>query len=349
MRARILLSLGLSFLLPLQAAHATHTGSTVLGIGSSHAINTDSAVPLEPLQWTAGVRVENTEFDSLTDAEIDAAIEVDDDADIHSVDSLVESALTASFGVTRNFTIGLKLPYVSRQGIREPEHGHGEEEEEHHDEGDSHEEEEHADEESGEIQHLGDSNGLGDLSLFGLLRFYHDQKTQSSLALLFGVKTPTGTTDEHARNDERFETELQPGSGSWDPFAGMALSRGIGESWAVNASTTYRLATEGAQKTDLGDAFSYNVGLVYRTPWGGSNSKFNLILELNGEWRDSVESSGAKDKNSGGHWLMLSPGVSFGSERWSAFAMVGLPVVDNPEGLQDKRDWRALIGLQYLR
>jgi hypothetical protein len=341
MRARIIWLISLIFLLPWQTVQATHTGSSVLGVGGSHAINTDSAEPLEPRQWTAGIRVENTEFDSLTDAELNAAVEIDDDADLHSIESLLETSLTASFGVTSNFTLGLKLPYVSRQNISEPAHGHGEEEEEHHDEGEEHEEE------AGEIERLGDSSGLGDLSLYGLFRFYEDQETQSSIALLFGVKTPTGETREIADNGERFETELQPGSGSWDPFAGAALSRGIGKALTLDTSMTYRFATEGSQRTDLGDVFSYNAGLAYKTPW--SSSKLNLILELNGEWRDSVESSGAKNKNSGGHWLMLSPGVSFGSDRWTAFAMVGLPIIDDPEGLQDKRDWRALVGFQYLK
>ena len=341
MRARTLLLPSLLLWLSLQTAQATHTGSTVLGTGGSYAINTDSAVPLEPLQWSAGIRVENTEFDSLTDEEIDAAIEAGADPDIHSVDSLLESALTAAFGVTRNFTIGLKLPYISRQGIREPEHGHDEE-------GDEHEEEEEHHEEPAEIENLGDSKGIGDLSLYGQFRFYHDQETQSSLALLFGIKTPTGTTDEHATNGERFETELQPGSGSWDPFAGLALSRGIGESWNLDSSVTYRITGEGSQNTDLGDVLSYNLGLACNSPWGGSNSKLNFILELNGEWRDSIEKSGAKDKNSGGDWLMLSPGVSFGSKRWSAFAMAGLPLIDEPDGVQDERKWRATIGFQYL-
>jgi hypothetical protein len=55
-------------------------------------------------------------------------------------------------------------------------------------------------------------------------RFY-GQDTGLQASLLTGIKTPTGETGERDDQGELFEAEFQPGSGSWNPMLGLALSQ----------------------------------------------------------------------------------------------------------------------------
>jgi len=106
---------------------------------------------------------------------------------------------------------------------------------------------------------------------------------------------------EHASG--RFEAEHQPGSGSWDPFIGIAHSRMWG-GLSLHGSLLYSLATEGAQDTDLGDSVHYGVAAVYQLSAAepshahdhpeaahihAAGIAWDAILEINGEWRDELE------------------------------------------------------------
>lgn len=306
------------------AAHSAHAS---FDTGGSHAIVTDSAVPLVKGEWAVGVQFETIESDRLTDEAMLALRENDPDADLHSVGSVSAVTLGVAYGLTSKTTIGFTLPYVAREDIREPPH---------HDElvdGDS----------TSRIEPLGDSSGAGDATLFVLRRIAYRPESNTNLALLFGIKTPTGRTSERTPNGERFETELQPGSGSWDPFVGLAFSQWLG-GLTFDTSGRYTVGTDGSQNTNLGDVFAYNAGLAYRLP-----SSVNLVLELNGEWRDRLDVGNRTDRNSGGHYLYLSPGISFDTQRWSLSASLGVPVIDDPNGDQDEREFRLLVGFQWKR
>ena len=89
----------------------------------------------------------------------------------------------------------------------------------------------------------GDTEGIGDLTLFGQYRFY-GQDTGLQASLLTGIKTPTGETGEHDDQGELFEAEFQPGSGSWDPMFGLALSQAQGGGRLTAMSCTRSRRTE---------------------------------------------------------------------------------------------------------
>ena len=321
--------------------------STGLGIGLGGPINTQSAIPLPKGKWSVGAGAEFIDFDAFSDEELLRFAEEDPEADIHSVDSVLEAALAVSYGLAEDLSMGVRIPYVRRENIREA-HGHGEAEEE-----DAEAEHDQAEEEEG-VEVLGDADGLGDIILFGQYRFYHDQQTNSHTSLLFGVKTPTGATDEKSDEGERLETELQPGSGSWDGLFGLAYSRYL-KKVSLNASVLYKLVTEGSQDTDLGDVLSYNAGLSYRLGGNGDHhhahdhqahghGSWDLILELNGEWRDKEQQRGISNPNSGGNWLFISPGVRYSRDSgWAVALSVGAPIVTDLNGRQVKPNFR-LIG-----
>jgi hypothetical protein len=314
---------GTALLAPV--VHASHTAGTSLGTGSGSSINTESAVPLAPGGWSLGTRWERQVSDRLSDDEL-LRIKTDDpDADLHSVDQLNVISIDFAYGLTENLTLGLTLPWVERQDVRAPEQT-----------------------ELGiELLELGDSKGLGDLKVFGLWRFFQEAATTSHAGLLFGISTPTGKDDDLDAEGEPFEQEFQPGSGSWDPFLGLAYTRGFGRI-GLDASITYTLVNEGSQDTDLGDYLAYNAGLAYAlTP--DAPLRWNAVLELNGLWRDKQEIGSETLANSGGSWLEVTPGITLSGTGWTAFANVGLPIVNDPNGIQDEHDYRFLLGFRLRR
>ena len=217
---------------------------------------------------------EHISFDELSDAVLEAAAEKDQHA--HSLATLESPALGYSYGLTDRLMVSVQLPYVVRTGIREASHHHHDEaEEEHsHAEGGATEEHEHESgeehEEESETVDRGDTDGIGDLTLFGQYRFY-GQETGLQASLLTGLKTPTGKTGERDDQGELFEAEFQPGSGSWDPMLGLALSQAQGR-WSVDGNVLYTIATEGTQHTDLGDRFHYNGAVTYRLKGGDAEA-----------------------------------------------------------------------------
>lgn len=315
--------LGAALLAP--ASQASHTAGTSLGTGSGSSITTESAVPLAPGGWSVGTRWERQVSDRINDNEL-LQIKTDDpEADLHSIDQLNVFSLDFAYGLTENVTLGLTLPWVERQDVRAPE-------------------------DSGlgvEVLELGDSRALGDLKLFGLWRFFKEAATTSHAGLLFGLSTPTGKDDDTDAEGNLFEQEFQPGSGSWDPFLGIAYTRGFGRI-GLDTSITYTLVNEGSQNTDLGDYLAYNAGLAYAlTP--DAKLRWNAVVELNGLWRDKQEIGSESVVNSGGSWLELTPGIALSGSGWTAFANVGLPLVNDPNGDQDKHDYRVLLGFRLRR
>jgi hypothetical protein len=315
---------------------ATHTGAVTLGGGNlSSAINTESAVPIPQGHFAGGLRSEYVKIDRMSEGQALRLHEANEEADLHRVESVLSTSLGVAYGVSDDLTVGVRVPYVWRENVSEP-----------HDD---------------EIERLGDSNGLGDTVAFGQYRFLHLQEQDVHAAVLLGVKTPTGRTRRVADGEEGhlFEAEQQPGSGSWDGIAGLSYTQVFGPV-TFNASTIYTIVTKGTQSTDLGDVFSYNAALSYRLKPGGDNGggdyfflspgqyALDLVMELNGQWRDHQSVHGERVDNSGGHQLYVSPGVRLTAGQHVNLGLsFGVPIVEHFNGNQDELDYRAVGTLSF--
>lgn len=183
------------------------------------------------------------------------------------------------------------------------------------------------------------------------------------------MEAPTGNTHEKTRAGERFETEHQPGSGSWDPLLGFALSKGYGRI-SLDASLLYAIGTKGAQDTDLGDRAFYNLALSYRlggeaahrhedahdghehrhrdaapASAPGSGFAWDLVLELNGEWQDRQRIRGVEERDTGGNQVYLSPGLRLLAGGLSAHVAVGIPVVNDVRRSHPDTGYRIVAGI----
>jgi len=209
------------------------------GTGVSGPAVTIPATTLPRGRGAVALRVEYVDFRDFSDAELERFAAQGIGA--HSVDYLLTPSLGVGYGITDDFTIGLRLPYVLRTDIRE---GH---------------------DEDGEVavDAHGNSDGVGDLTVLGQYRFLNSQPNELECAILVGVKVPTGVTGATDRNGELLEVEHQPGSGSWDPLLGMAASKRFG-AISFDANLLYTFATNGARATNLGDRLHYNLAASYR-------------------------------------------------------------------------------------
>ena len=114
----------------------------------------------------AGVGIQSIEFDEISDAQLQAFGAVEEE--VHSVKSLLNVSVNFAYGISDKLTVGIILPYVERSNVRETEHDMG----------------------TGEVELAGDARGLGNLTLFGQYRFYHENASDTA-AILAGLKTPT--------------------------------------------------------------------------------------------------------------------------------------------------------------
>ena len=277
-----------------------------------------------------GFRAELIRFDEFSDAKLQNLRAADAEADLHSVASLWSLSVAAAFGITDDLTVGVRVPFILRHDIREPEHDHVSP--------------------GAKIKSLGNVEGIGDTTFFSQYRFFKNKGTNVSIIL--GIKTPTGKTNRYsADGTELLETEFQPGSGSWDGITGLALTQVMG-AFSFDASTVYTISSEGDQSTDLGDISSYNFAASYRLfgqkglSYEAPKFAIDTILEINGEWRDKEQTNGINDDNSGGNIVYISPGLRFlAGKHISIGASFGIPIVQDTNGDQTEPDYRVISSI----
>jgi hypothetical protein len=340
----------------------------VAGGGGSGAIVTIGASTLEAGQAAVAfieqyIKISGFDFNSLGANQ-----------HAHTMDYISSPAVAAAYGVTDDFTISARLPYVRRADIIDG-HKHDNAARPPH------------------VTNLGDSEGIGDVSLLGQYRFYNNIVSGTQVAALFGVKLPTGATNRITSEGDLFEAEFQPGSGSLDGLAGLAFSQRVTTALSFHASGLYIRAGDGTQDTNLGDRFIYGLAATYRLigavagPEGAyahagedhppgtpahSHARgtpahshapgtpphshapaapsfaLDAVLEVNGEWQDFQRVAGVRDPNSGGNVVYLSPGLRASAGNVGGFLSVGIPVVKDLYGLQAPPDWRVIAGLSYV-
>jgi len=271
---------------------------------------------------------------------------------VHGLKSVQSQTLALAYGITNDLMVAVRLPWVRRTGILEGV------------------QEDPA--EPATINDRGGTSGFGDVTLLGQYRFLNNMATGTQVSALFGVKAPTGRTNQVDPFGERFETEFQAGSGSWDGLFGASFSQRLNASWSLHGNVLAIATGTGSQDTNLGNRFLYNAAIVYRVfgetanePHGhnayahaGSHKSINkapaaaaphrhvaldAMLELNGEWHAMQRTAGVADPNSGGNTIF--PGLRLTIENWSGFVSFGIPVVTDVNGVQTKSDWRLFTGV----
>lgn len=159
------------------------------------------------------------------------------------------------------------------------------------------------------------TRGFGDLSLFGKVQLFQRDRPKKTTRITFKgtVKLPTG---DHTETDEAgvpLPRSLQLGTGTVDISAGMILTHVV-DRVGVNADVIYGLKGETGGFA-FGDALSYDIAFGYRffpAVYETYPSPYATVyLELNGRHTGKNRSGGVDVVDSGGHTLLLSPGVQY--------------------------------------
>ncbi|MSP60827.1 MAG: hypothetical protein EXR72_10890 [Myxococcales bacterium] len=155
--------------------------------------------------------------------------------------------------------------------------------------------------------------GLGDAEASARAIVFRDRKfsPRHLVSLLAGLKTPTGPR-LYDDAGYPFPEDDQPGSGSWDPFAGAAWGW-FGEPVSFFSTVSVRVPTPGRRGYRRGQSLGASAGLQYQFP---SLVAVGVTADL--RWAASdVLSSGSDSRDSGGALIGLSPSVSVAPvERW---------------------------------
>jgi hypothetical protein len=163
---------------------------------------------------------------------------------------------------------------------------------------------------------------------------------------------------------------------------GAAFSQRLNPALSFHANILAIASGTGTQDTNLGNRFLYNGALSYRlfgetasephshdprnayAHAGHDHSRMvtkapitaaphghvalDALFEINGEWHDKQRSAGVTDPNSGGNTIFISPGLRLTVENWSSYVMVGIPVVNDYNGIQVTPTWRVLAGVSAV-
>lgn len=191
------------------------------------------------------------------------------------------------------------------------------------------------------------AEGFGDLTVFGRHTLYqHDRPGRTFRVGGFaGVEAPTGADGERDALGP-LPPPLQPGSGSWDGFAGAVATLQTLD-YQIDGQLSYRANGEG-HGFEAGDEWHLDASLQYRlwpSELGGGVPGFVYgVLELNAVRRGRDRMAGIAAGDSGGTTVFLSPGLQYVGKRWVWEALLQKPVAQDLHGAALETGWVARTG-----
>ena len=196
-----------------------------------------------------------------------------------------------------------------------------------------------------------ETQGLGDGLFFGRYTVYQQNRPSDTLRIapFAGLKIPTGAYQQR----DAFGLVpriLQPGSGSWDPFAGIAITRQTLD-WEFDVAAKYQLNTE-ASGFAFGDVARADASFQYRIfpqnlEDAGVPDFVYAVLESNLIWNAKNRALGVSDSNSGGLTWNVAPGLQYVTDRLVLETAVQIPIVQNMNGTALKSDWVWTAGFRW--
>jgi len=179
------------------------------------------------------------------------------------------------------------------------------------------------------------TTGIGDIRFFLRHDAYQINRPGKTfrIAPFGGVEAPTGNDNERD-SFGRIPQPLQSGSGSWDTFVGVVLTRQTLD-WQLDISTSYEFNTE-ANDFEFGDDYRFDAAfkcrIFPRKLRGGVPGFFYANLESNFISQNNNMINGQTDQDSGGTTWFVAPGLQYITQRFILEGAVQLPVVQNLNG-----------------
>ncbi|MBN8616652.1 MAG: transporter [Deltaproteobacteria bacterium] len=289
-------------------------GETVRG-GGAGGINTVGAI-VTPGILSGGLRLEVRQFDAFSEEMLlGYALEGED---VHQHAQELSGTLTASYALDASWCLNAALQVNAFRDFREATlDGPG----------------------VARVVRDDLSGGIGDLLLLTRVRPWHDDSHH--VAILAGLKLPTGSTRETDDEGARQGAHNQPGSGSIDFQLGLAYSLVV-DWFEIDADVVGHVRTEGAMSYQAGNMLQADVALS-ATVW-----QLTLVAELNFLVAERDVERDEVLRNSGITTLYASPGVvaRLTSEH-VLFASFSYPIYQDLPGIQNNELFRANLGYAF--
>jgi hypothetical protein len=315
------------------------------GVGSGGGQFVFGPETLDEGHGSVGFRLTYTRPDQRSDDELEAL--AGQHIHAHNTNYNLNASVGVAYGITHELTLSAELPYARRDHLREGEHSHA------------------GGAAINEVVQLGSVAGFGDMNILAKYRFTHGD--EGGLALVAGIKMPTGSTRKHSPDGERLETEHQPATGSWDPIFGASAATSLG-ALRLSASALYQLSGRGAQQTELGDRLQAGIALSHHFGPaehdhesqqnhhhgdeldehldGHAHATWDAFVELSAEWEGRQRVGGQVEQDSGGKALWLTPGARFNTTGGlSIGASLGVPVWQRIRASHPNNHYRLTLSL----
>ncbi|HLD50280.1 MAG TPA: hypothetical protein VJC08_03700 [bacterium] len=199
-------------------------------------------------------------------------------------------------------------------------------------------------------RHLGErqrSEGFGDLALTGIFKLL--KKERDFIGPVVGLKMPTGKTTAKNSQGAKFEAELQPGSGSWDPIMGAAFQYQLSR-LVFHGNALYAIRTNGAHEFRAGNLFSTYLYADYLLNPKSKyfQNKVGMVTILQNEQKQ--KNHRVKVADSGGTTILMGPEISIrGNSFVSVFGNILFPVYQNLGGIHQLLQfvWNAGVKISF--
>jgi outer membrane protein W len=200
----------------------------------------------------------------------------------------------------------------------------------------------------GSVQ-LGSASFNGVADTWVLAKYAVLQDNQSGfLSPYFGVKLPTGRSDEHLSDGILIKATDQPGTGAVDFKLGLAYSRFLTDRITTDASAEYIIHTD-RSGGKVGNNWTLAVDAAYRLSESTQTTpRFSIFAQAFATILDKDEFDNAADPNSGGTTIYLGPGL-FAQLTDSLSLTIGpaFPVYQQLYGGQVKAQVQYLLSVDW--
>ena len=185
------------------------------------------------------------------------------------------------------------------------------------------------------------SKGIGDLRVTARYQGLQDDHT---LGLVFGLKLPTGETNDKFKNsDEKVDRGLQLGTGTTDLILGVHKFGSLNRDFDYFVHATVQVPLNSHDQFKPSSGLNTSVGLRYM-------GFENIIPQLQLNSRIETRESGAQSdrNNSGANLLYLSPGLTVPvSKSMQAYGFFQVPLYQRVNGYQIEPDIFLSLGMRY--
>ncbi len=188
------------------------------------------------------------------------------------------------------------------------------------------------------------ASGIGDARILGR---YQQQTLHQGWSFQFGLKLPTGKTDQTffagPQAGELLDRGLQLGTGSTDAIVGASYFLRFANAWSAFAQTVVEVPFTAKDDYRPAASFNTNVGIRWL-----NTSRCTPQLQINARWDTREHGANADFDNSGDTIVDISPGLTVDVTQTSnLFVFLQLPLYQRVNGLQIEPHWLLSTGFRW--